>query len=216
MQEGACCSGGEPSCSPPKLRARVRGSTEPFSAPWMIWRAFWPPSSQRCFLQVSVLDPAADLAGPRPDYGTCHSDFGAGIPFFCGLYKGCWCRSAPCAAVCLTANYLHGGPYGRRRALLAQKPFVLCTAIRGCPPGLDISHTLSALCQAQPQCRLCITASLACCRRWRLQGHVRPQAKCLFCSTRALTGRGNLARGPLLDAATLNRSVGRQVVSFLE
>ena len=109
--------------------------------PWMLWRAFWPPSSQRCFLQVSVLDPAADLAGPRPDYGTCHSDFGTGIPFFCGPYKGCWCRSAPCAAVCLTANYLHGGPYGRRRALLAQKPFVLCTAIRGCPPGLGISHT---------------------------------------------------------------------------
>ena len=55
--------------------------------PWMLWRAFWPPLSQRCFLQVSVLDPAADLAGPRPDYGTCHSDFGTGIPFFCGLCK---------------------------------------------------------------------------------------------------------------------------------
>ena len=32
--------------------------------PWMLWRAFWPPSSQCCFLQASLLEPAEDLAGP--------------------------------------------------------------------------------------------------------------------------------------------------------
>ena len=46
--------------------------------PWMLWRAFWPPSSQCCRLQVSVLDPAADLCGPCPSHGMRRSDFGAG------------------------------------------------------------------------------------------------------------------------------------------
>ena len=93
------------------------------ASPWMLWRAFWPPLSQRCFCRFPCWILPRTLRS-RPDHGTCHSDFGTAIPFFCGLCKAA--GGSPSAAACLAANYLHGGPYGRRRALLAQKPFVLC------------------------------------------------------------------------------------------
>ena len=60
------------------------------------------------------MEPAEDLAGPAQIMGRATPHFSVAFV------------NAPSAAACLAANYLHGGPYGRRRALLAQKPFVLC------------------------------------------------------------------------------------------
>ena len=51
--------------------------------PWMLWRAFWPPLSQRCFLQVSVLDPAENC----PSLGMCHSDFGTGSQVYVAFVR---------------------------------------------------------------------------------------------------------------------------------
>ena len=77
--------------------------------PWMLWRAFWPPLSQRCFCRFPCWILPRTLWS-SPDHGTCHSDFGTGIPFFCGLYKaaGAEAHQAPLSAWQHYNNWMAG------------------------------------------------------------------------------------------------------------